>query len=186
MSGPVSDTPRHIVVRVVRRIAVLLGLSVGLGVMAAVVWWLVTPLPTYTITDDGYATISERGLAQIFAADAYFSLIGIVVGAVIGIVGALRLGRYLGWMTVPTIVVDATVAALLCWGIGSILGPSDFSMRLTAASAGDEVAVALTVRSWVAIVVWPFIGLLPLLLWSTLARDPEEPRQMRLPWRRAG
>lgn len=185
MSEPIGGTPRVIVVRVLQRIAFLLGLSIGLGVVAGVVWWAVTPLPSYTVTDDGYASIGERGLAQVFAADAYFALLGVVVGLAIGAITAWRLGRYLGWMAVPTIVVDATVAALLCWGVGTLLGPGDFAPRLATAAAGELVPVALTVRSWVAVVVWPFLGLLPLLLWATLARDPQEPRPIRLPWRRA-
>ncbi|MGJ3509778.1 hypothetical protein [Enemella sp. A6] len=171
---------------VLPRLALMLGISIGLGAFAGVVWWLVTPLPGYQINQDGLASINERGLAQIFAADAWFSVIAMVGGAVIGLLASLWLARRLGWLVALVVLVDTLIAGLLCWGVGALLGPGDFSTRLAEAQAGDVVPVSLTLRSWVALLVWPFIGMLPVLIWSTLARDPEEPKPIRSPaqiWR---
>lgn len=174
---------RAILIEVLRRVGIVLAASVAIGLVAGVAWWLATPLPSYTIREDGLAVISERGLALVFAADAWFTTLGILGGAGIGLLAALQLGRRIGWLVVWVVLFDATLAALLCWVIGHALGPGDFNTRLANASVGAEVPTALTVRSWVAVAVWPFMGLLPVLLWSTLARDPEEPRLIRTPWR---
>ncbi|NLT31714.1 MAG: hypothetical protein GXX86_14915 [Propionibacterium sp.] len=191
MPRSLTEIRRGVLAEVLRRVALVLAVSLGVGVVAGVLWWLLTPLPGYRISEDGLAVINERGLAQVFAADAWYTVIAILGGAVIGVLAALWLGRQLGWLVVWVVLVDTLVAGLLCWGVGSLLGPGDFSTRLAEAHAGDVVPMSLTLRSWVALLVWPFIGLLPVLLWSTLARDPEEPKPIRSParvWRewRAG
>lgn len=166
-----------------QRIGLVLAAAIVLGLVAGVVWWLLTPLPSYQIREDGLATISERGLAEVFAGDAWFTAIGILCGAAIGTLAALLAARRMGWLVVFVVLVDCIVAGLLCWGIGSLLGPGDFDARLAAAHPGEQVPIDLSLRSGVALAVWPFFGLLPVLLWSTLTRDPEEPRPIRTPWR---
>lgn len=168
---------------VLQRTAMVLGAGIVLGIVAGVVWWIVTPLPGYLVGDDGLASINERGLARVFAADAWFTMIGVVGGAAIGLLGAAQLGRRLGWLAVVVVVVSTMLAALICWGVGSFLGPGEFSGRLAEAQPGEVVPLELTLRSRVALLAWPFLGLLPMLLWATLARDPEEPRPIRTPWR---
>lgn len=154
------------------------GLAVGLGLLAGVVWWLIAPLPGYQLDDSGQARMGERQLVQIFAMDAWYCAIGMVVGLVIGGMCALRHARRVGWLSAPTVAVSATISALLCWGVGALLGPSHFDHRLAAAHPGDTVPVDLTVTAWPAVVVWAFMAVLPVLIWSTAARDDEEPQPL--------
>jgi hypothetical protein len=147
----------------------------GLGALAGVIWWAVVPLPTYTVEPNGGANTTQQGLTQYVAGDAWFSLIGFVVGLAIGFAG-WRLFRRIGWPVVALAIVGAVVAALVCWWVGWELGPGPFPARLAGASPGAQVPIELTLRAPVAVLVWPFAAVLVILLGSSLGRDEEEPR----------
>ncbi|SDE22435.1 hypothetical protein [Auraticoccus monumenti] len=144
------------------------------GVLAGLLWARVTDLPGYTIAVDGRATTSERGLAEQFSADAWFCVIAVGGGLLIGLLAWWRLIR-VGWGVVLAAVLGALLAAVLTWVVGWAMGPGDFDARLANAEPGDVVPIELTLRAPVALVVWPFIASIPILLWSSLAPDDEEP-----------
>jgi len=154
-------------------VVAFVALGTGLGALAGVVWHAVVDLPTYRVAGDGGASTSERGLAEFIAGDAWFCLIGAVVGLALGVV-AWRRFRRVGWLVVPVAAVTATAAALLCWEVGTRLGPSDFSRRLAAARPGDLVPISLALRAKASLLVWPFLAVVPVLLGSSLGPDEEE------------
>jgi hypothetical protein len=149
-------------------------LGLGLGALAGVVWEAVVHLPTYRVAADGGASTSERGLAAYVGADAWYSLIGAVGGLALGVVAWRRLHR-LGWPVVLVATLTATAAGLVCWAVGVRLGPGDFSSRLAAAPPDALVPIALELRARSALLVWPFLAVLPILLASSLGADEEEP-----------
>ena len=53
------------------RIVAFVALGVGLGALAGVVWWAVVDLPAYVVRPDGGAGITERGLSEFVAGDAW-------------------------------------------------------------------------------------------------------------------
>ena len=126
---------------------------------------------------DGGAGISERGLSEFFAGDAWFCAIGLVVGVALGLVG-WRQFRELGWVLVPLVVGASVLAALVCWLVGHQLGPGDFVPRLAAAQPGDEVPIELTLRARASLLAWPFLAIIPVLLGSSLGPDDEEPKPL--------
>lgn len=162
--------------KTVSRVLGFSALALGVGAASGVVWWALVRLPAYSVAENGRAGISERGLTEFFAGDAWFCLIGVVVGALLGVLG-WRLFGALGWPVAAGVVVLAFVAGLLCWLVGYRLGPGEFVPRLAAARAGDLVPIELTVRSRVAVLVWPFAAIVPVLLASSLGRDDETPAQ---------
>ena len=52
-----------------------LALTLILGTLSGIVWWRLVDLPGYVVSPDGGATTDERGLAEFFASDAWFTLI---------------------------------------------------------------------------------------------------------------
>jgi hypothetical protein len=159
------------------RVAAFTALGLGFGAVAGVVWWAVVDLPAYQINPDGGASISERGLAEFVAGDAWFCAIGLVVGVGLGAV-AWRALRDLGWPLVLLVGVVALLAALVCWFVGHRLGPGDFVARLAAAHPGDLVSIELTLRARASLLTWPFFAVIPVLLGSSLGRDEEETRPL--------
>ncbi len=152
-------------------------LATGLGAAAGLVWWRVVELPSYSVGPNGGASTSERGLTEFFAGDAWFCVLGLVVGLVIGIVG-WRMFSAVGWPVAVGVVVLALIAGLTCWAVGDALGPGPFVPRLAAARPGDLVPIELTVRAPAALVLWPFAAVVPVLLGASLGRDDDEPRPL--------
>lgn len=158
-----------------RRIVLLLGVSVVLGGLSGLVWNASTRLPTYTIASDGSASITERGLAGVFSSDAGYCLTGLVAGLLLGLVTWWWFGRR-GALVVPLAAVSALLASLVCWWIGVLVGPDGFAVRISGARAGDVVPIDLALRSWTPVLVWPFAALLPVLVMSLLGWDAAERR----------
>jgi hypothetical protein len=143
------------------------------GSVAGIVWWqAVIPLPGYVVAPDGRAATTERGLALFVAADAWFTVLGMVFGLAVGAL-AWRLCSRLGWRVVLLAAGGAFAAALVCWMVGHRLGPSDFAPRLVSAKPGELVPIELTLRAKAALAAWPFAATIPVLLGSSLGRDDE-------------
>lgn len=147
------------------------------GVVGGVLWSQLSDLPGYVIGTDGVASTTERGLTEHFSGDAWFCLIGVGGGLVLGMLAWWRL-RGLGWPVILVTMAGALAAAGLVWAVGSGLTAGDFDSRLADAQPGDAVPIDLTLRAPVALVVWPFFATIPILLWSSLAPDYEDPRPL--------
>lgn len=165
------------------RILVLLAASLAVGLLAGVVWPRVTTLPGYVVQEDGSAVTTEYGLTQFIAADASFSLIGVLAGVGIGVAWWWALGpRHprpgIGWPVVVFAVLSAALAGVVCWQTGEALGAQDFDDRLRAAAPGDLVTIDFTLRSLAALVLWPFGAAAALVAIGAIAPDREEPRPL--------
>lgn len=171
LPGESRGSRRH---SLLTELAVFFVVCLLLGVVAALAWSHFTVLPGYVIGMDGTATTSERGLTEQFGADAWYCLIAVLGGVTIGLVAWWRLVR-VGWPVILIALLGAVAAALLTWVLGWALGPGEFQARLAAARPGDVVPIELTLRAPVSVVVWPFMAAVPILLWSSLAPDREEP-----------
>jgi hypothetical protein len=163
--------------RLVGRIACFSALALGVGAAAGVVWWAVVDLPTYRVNSEGGAATSERGLSEFISGDAWFTVIGLVAGVGLGLIG-WRLFRRLGWPVVLVVVLSAVAAELVCWLVGYQLGPGAFEPRLAAADPGDLVPIELTLRAKASLLAWPFFAVIPILLGSSLGWDEEDPRPL--------
>ncbi|GAB3814598.1 hypothetical protein GCM10028820_10810 [Tessaracoccus terricola] len=141
------------------------------GLVLGLIWFLGAYRPGYTVLEDLGATMDERGLAGMFAADAFFTLLVGILGLAAGIVSWL-LFRNLGWWVCLLAVVGSTAGALVVWQFGLLLGGSGFSERLASAGPGDVVPVDLALQAHAAILVAPFLAITPVMLFS--AFWPEE------------
>ncbi|MFT4297088.1 MAG: hypothetical protein QM582_16930 [Micropruina sp.] len=163
------------------RTAVLIGagFAVIAGILAAVLWRLVVRLPGYVVQGDGSATVSERALTEFFAGDAWFVVIGVVVGAVLGVISWRRF-KNIGWPSAFLAAGFGLLAGVVCWQLGQLFGGAPFDERLAVAKPGETVPIALALRSPSALAVWAFAAVTPILLGSALGPDDEAvPRQPR-------
>ncbi|HOQ52167.1 MAG TPA: hypothetical protein PLF56_00985 [Micropruina sp.] len=152
------------------------------GIVAAVIWRLVVRLPSYVVQSDGSANVSERALTEFFAADAWYVVLGVVFGAIIGIFTWRRF-KTLGWVSAFLAVGLGALAGVVCWQLGQLFVGAPFDERLASAQPGDQVPIALALHSPSALAVWAFAAVTPILLGSALGPDeeagPHEPRRRR-------
>jgi hypothetical protein len=161
-------------------IAILVGLALVVGALAAVFWSAVVDLPSYTIQSDGSAVISEHGLSEVVAGDVWYAITGALVGAGLGLV-TWKWFRSAGWPVAVLAVAAGLLAGLVCWHLGELIGPGQFEVRIANAQPGDLVPISLKLRSWSALAVWGFAAITPVLLISSLGPDDEDSSLRRRP-----
>lgn len=171
---PPPPRGRHTLPPIVRGVAVFLVFSAVVGGIAGLVWHAVATPPAYTVGKDGVATTTEEQLGQWFSIDAWYSGLAVVGGALLGLI-AWWLFRRLGWLVPLLALVAGQVAGFAAWGTGAALGPRHFAERLAAAASGDTVPIDFTLRSHVAVLLWSLFAVLPVLLYSALGRDEDDP-----------
>lgn len=136
-----------------------------LGAILSPAWALVARLPGYVVSSDLTAHIDELGLAEVFAADAWFVVLAGAVGIVIGVAGWI-LFHHLGAWIAPIAALGATLAGLSLWLVGLLVGRRGFEDRLAAAQAGDVVPIDLALHAHAALLVAPFAAVLVVMLAS--------------------
>ncbi|MCL2735517.1 MAG: hypothetical protein FWD75_02665 [Propionibacteriaceae bacterium] len=137
------------------------------SVVAGIVWNRMVDLPSYVISDDFRARITESGLSQIVATDVVYTMIGAVAGAILGVTAWL-LFRELGWPVTVIATVGALVAGVLTRIVGEFMGPRHFEDRIAAATMTDLVKVDFTAHTWVPLAVWVGVAALAVLIGSLL------------------
>lgn len=175
LTDPEPAPPRTRPVKSLGWLAILLAIWLVAGVLAGMFWQAIVPLPSYQVNLDGFAATSERGLADYIAGDAWFVVIGLVLGVASGLL-SWRWFAGLGWPVVPLAIGGSLVMGAVCWLVGWLLGPGPFDPRLAAARPGDVLPIELTVHGPAALLAWPFGACLVVLLLSALTRDPEDSR----------
>ncbi|MDR2896311.1 MAG: hypothetical protein LBV30_06630 [Propionibacteriaceae bacterium] len=143
---------------------------VSIGVIAGLLWRRLVSPPAYSIDDDFRATIGQVALATQAGMDVYFALIGLVGGAVIGLITWFFIGANRWWMGLVA-VLGASLAGLIAAAMGMALGPTNFLERVAAATKGDLVPVDFTIHSWVPWLLWPGMAAVPVLIGSLIKRE---------------
>jgi hypothetical protein len=147
-------------------IAWVLGTYTVLGLVGAVLWWLLVDPALFTKAGNGLA-MGEGQLGKRFAADGWFVVIAAVLGLLSGSVLTWWRSRdYL--LTTGLLVVGSGVATALMVLVGRALGPADPESLARAASVGARLPMQLEVHATVAYLIWPIAVLVGALfvLWS--------------------
>lgn len=150
------------------------------GFVAAVVWWAVVDLPSYTRTAESGA-MSAVELSGMVAIDAWFALIGSVAAVTLGALLTVWSARR-PKANVALVTLAATLGGLVMLLVGRLLGPGDLDARLAVADEGDLVEVPLQpVTSGfdlagldlsAIVLVWPVVALAGVALVLLFGRDP--------------
>lgn len=162
------------------RITIYLAAAIAVGALCGLLWSWLTPLSTYTIQESLVASITERGQAQIVAADVVFTFIMGLVGIVIGVVGWM-VWHQKGWLVTTMPVLAAVAASLMAWRMGLVLGRTGFSQRLADAQVGDVIPIDLQLRAMSALLVAPFTAIIPIMLLAAFWPEPAGEQQTESP-----
>lgn len=159
--------------RVLSWVGILAGLAVVVGGLSALLWAQLVRLPSYVVDADHFAAISERGHAEVIAADAWFVVIGLAAGLALGALGWSWF-KGLGWPVALIATGAGLLAGLACWGVGQLLlGPGPFDVRLAQAQPGDSVVIEFALHAPAALAAWGLSAAAPSMLFAALG--PEQP-----------
>jgi CHASE2 domain-containing sensor protein len=143
---------------VARDLAVVLVWFVALGVLAAVLWWQLTPLAEYTRTATS-AQMDEEQLGREVSADGWYVTIAAVGGLLSG-VGLLSLRRRDPLAMVVLVALGGLLCGWVMLRVGLWLGPADPAAVLRHAAVGAKVPLQLEPKASGVIYVWPITALL--------------------------
>jgi len=141
------------------------------AVLAALVWWQVTPLAEFTRTADS-AGMDEEQLSKQFATDGWFWVIGSVGGLVSGLVLVLLRGRN-PILMVLLVLAGGAFATFVMLEVGLLLGPSDPASVMAATPVGGKIPLQLKPEAhgvWFAWSISALVGSI-LALWIGEARE---------------
>lgn len=156
------------------------------AVIAAVLWWQVTPLAAYTRTADN-ASMDEEQLAKQFSTDGWFIVIGAVAGLASGLM-LLLLRRRNPILMVLLVAAGGVFATFVMLQVGLLLGPSDPGtvLRTDPPPVGGKVPLQLKPEAHAVWFVWSVAALAGgiLGLWITEARESARRQHAatQLPW----
>ena len=147
---------------VISDVVVTVAWFVGAGVVGALAWWLLTPLPQVTKTADG-AVYDNDALTSRVAIDGWFCLVALVGGLVSGIVLLAWRGRRPVLM-VLLVVLGAALASWLMTRLGLVLGPEEETAALRGLPQGGKVPMQLELHATGVAWLWPMAAALGALV----------------------
>lgn len=153
-------------------VAIVLGWFLAAGILGALLWWRITPLPAYTRTSDN-AVMPATEFGKQVATDGWYFLIAAVFGVLSGIV--LSVWRHRDPVaTVLLVLVGAGLAAWVMLRLGLTLGPADPRGVIHDLPVGGKAPLRLQPQAHGVWTVWPIAALLGSLavLLGTTARTP--------------
>ncbi|MGL5405555.1 MAG: hypothetical protein ACRDAX_02005 [Propionibacteriaceae bacterium] len=151
------------------------GISAALGLCGGLVWRYIVKVPVYQLYVNGKAVISDTDLVGIFSMDAWYSIIGIFCGGILGYIAWLRF-RELGWKLVLLATAGALLAAFSCWMVSHAFAPASFADRLASARVGDIILVDFRLHTPVPVFLWVAAAMAVLLILATVTPDPDAKR----------
>ena len=142
-------------------VAVLAGSGV-LGLGGGLAWALLAPRVAYQVVGRGSADAINPETSGFIAADAWFCVIGVACGLIIGLAGYLYAVRRYGPVPMVAIGADSVGAALLARYVGQSWGLSQFNHQLLTSPNGTVLHAPLVLGGDTSAILWPAIGFWPL------------------------
>lgn len=179
---PAADTEPERSGAAARDVVTILGAFLLLGVVCAVLWWLLFDPAVFTKLRHG-GSMGEVQLAKQFNADGWYVVIGAVAGFLAGVLLTWWRSRdYL--LTTALVTVGSVVAAGVMEVAGRLLGPGNPDAALAVAKVGAHVPVQLSVSGTATYLVWPIASLVGavMVLWSSSREAGNRPPAERSPF----
>jgi hypothetical protein len=159
---------------------VVVGASLVIGVLMGLVWRLVAPMASATVTAQG-AELEGAASAMLIADDGWFAVLAALIGLLTGLLGWWLLRRHDVGLAVG-LVLGGLLGALVAWRTGQWLGPQALAAQAAGAEPGQSLVIPLTVRAPAVLFVWPIAALVALFaLVAGLGRGEVSPAERSVP-----
>lgn len=143
--------------------AVLAGSALGvvLGPVVGVLWLWIAPTPT-AVNTDGAIYLKDQDTKEFIAADGWFLVIGLIVGA---ICGGLIFWKYrtTALPAVLGLTAGALAGAFIAWKVGEALGPASLESTVVGVPDGGTLAMPISIRAKGVLFGWPLGGVVAFL-----------------------
>jgi hypothetical protein len=146
--------------------------SALLGVVAGLIWAAVAPRALLQEVGHGEAQLVNAETSAFILADAWFCLISVLGGAITGVVGYRLLVRPAGWIATAGLVLGAAAASLLALWTGENIGLGTYNHLLATSPDGTFFHASLALGAKSALVFWPGLTSLIVLLAEYAGRRP--------------
>ena len=161
------------------RSSVVLALGLALaGVPAGLLWWALAPRADFRITEEVPVPLGQPSVELSVAGDGVLVLVlgglGLLAG---GLAWSVRRRR--GVATVVALAAGGSLAALIAWRLGELLGPGPTAAEL--AEVGAVVTTPLSLSALPVLAVAPFAAVLAYLVGVVAARTDDLGRTGDLP-----
>jgi hypothetical protein len=167
---------------------VLLGSAIA-GLLGGLIWSAVAPKVAYVVISRGSADVVNVETTAFIAADAWYCLIAVVGGLIIGIASYRFAVRRYGPMPMAALLAGSVLAGWAARWVGQDLGLSQFNARLLTSREGTILHPPPVLGAdpstilWGAIAFWPLAAcLIPAALMffgSLRERQPSSRAQLR-------
>ena len=146
--------------------------SAVLGVAAGLIWAALAPRALLQEVGHGEAQLVNAESSAFILADAWFCLIAALGGVVTGVLGYRLLVRRAGWIATAGLVLGAVVASLLALWTGENIGLGTYHHLLATSPDGTLFRASLSLGAKSALVFWPGVTSLIVLLAEYGRRRP--------------
>ena len=152
----------------VSSLVILLG-SALIGLAGGLAWTNLAPQAVYVVIGRGSANVVNPETSAFIAADAWYCLIGVAGGLVIGLAGYLLGVRRYGPAPMAAILTGGVLAGLAARWLGENQGLHQFNRQLLTTPQGTLLHAPLALAGDASAAVWPPLGSLPTVAFWPLA-----------------
>jgi hypothetical protein len=118
----------------------------------------------------GEAQLVNAESSAFIVADAWFCAIAAIGGLITGVVGYRVLVRRAGWTAAAGLVLGALAASLIALWVGENIGLGTYNHLLASSQVGAFFHSSLALGAKSALVFWPLLTSVAILLAETGAR----------------
>lgn len=136
--------------------------SVLLGLAGGALWAQLAPRPVYVAVGRGQAYVVNPETTAFIAGDAWYCLIGVIGGLVIGLLGYWLAIRRYGPVPMAAVLAGSVVAGLTARWLGQSWGLTQFNDQLAIAHQGVLLHAPLVLGGDTSQLLWPAIASWPL------------------------
>lgn len=142
-------------------LGVLLG-SVVAGLVGGLIWSAVAPRAAYVVISRGSADVVNAETTAFIAADAWYCVIAVVGGLIIGIASYRFAVRRYGPVPMAALLAGSVLAGWAARFVGQNLGLSAFNAKLLTSRQGTILHAPPVLGSDPSVILWGAIAFWPL------------------------
>ena len=143
--------------------------SMLIGLAGGLAWTALAPRAVYVIVGRGSANVLNPETTAFIAADAWYCLIGVAGGLIIGLAGYLLAVRRYGPVPMAAILVGSIIAGIAARWVGEHQGLNGFDRQLLTTHQGALLHAPLALAGDTSAAVWPTAASLPAMAFWPLA-----------------